>query len=207
MQPAQFTIASLLNIPTSLSSLQRQPAGHKFISARRPPPPSRSMASHRRLYCPPAAENIMRVKESPPCLHDRIFFRLLRLTRREHGFKLVEMRFVRPILMAFLVLALGAYAFDCDAMTTPEMAMQCCNSMPCASQGHHDQKCCKTMPAMHAPFVQPSFAPGVRYSPVVVATLATFHHFHGVNSSVRDVAIHSHAPPILLSTDPLPLRI
>jgi len=43
------------------------------------------------------------------------------------------------------------------AATTPEQAMQCCNSMPCSSHGHeHSQDCCKTTQAMHRPFVQPS---------------------------------------------------
>src|ERR1700758_3303990 len=70
----------------------------------------------------------------------------------------------RPILIAALAVALAVYAFDCGAMTTPERAMQCCNSMPCSSQGHHGQDCCKTMPAMHAPFVQPSFVRGVPYA-------------------------------------------
>lgn len=117
------------------------------------------------------------------------------------------MRFIRPVLMALLMVALGAYAFDCDAMTTPEQAMQCCNSMPCASQGHHGQDCCKTMPAMHAPFVQPSFTSGIRYSPVVVAALTPFDGSQGVDSSDSAIAEHSHAPPANSSLAPTPLRI
>jgi hypothetical protein len=120
---------------------------------------------------------------------------------------LVEMRFARPVLMVVLGVALAVYAFDCGAMTTPEQAMQCCNSMPCSSQGHHGQDCCKTMPAMHAPFVQPSFAHGIPYSPVVVAVLTTFDESHGAGSSDRIIAQLSHAPPIGYSPAPLPLRI
>lgn len=129
------------------------------------------------------------------------------LTCREHTPNLVEMRFARPVLIAVLAVALAAYAFDCGAMTTPEQAMQCCNSMPCSSQGHHGQDCCKSMPTLHAPFVQPSFVHGVPYSPVVVAALTTFDEFHGVDSSARFIAEHSHAPPIVYTPASLPLRL
>jgi hypothetical protein len=117
------------------------------------------------------------------------------------------MRFGRPILIAALTIALAVYAFDCGAMVTPEQAMQCCNSMPCSSHGHHGQDCCKTMPAMHAPFVQPALVHGVPYSPTVVAVLTTFDESHGADSSDRTIAEHSHAPPIGYSPAPLPLRI
>ena len=120
---------------------------------------------------------------------------------------LVEMRFARSVLTTVLVVALAAYAFDCGAMTTPEQAMQCCNSMPCSSQGHHGQDCCKTMPAMHAPFVQPSLVHGIPYSTVVVAVLKTSDQPHGVDSSASTIAEHAHAPPIGYSSAPLPLRI
>jgi len=116
------------------------------------------------------------------------------------------MRLAKAILLALLTVALAAYAFDCGA-TTPEQAMQCCNSMPCSSHGHHGQDCCKTMPAMHAPFVQPSFVHGVRYSPVVVAVVATFDESHRADPSARTVVEHSHAPPIFYSPAPPPLRI
>ena len=84
------------------------------------------------------------------------------------------MRLAKPIFLALLTVAVASYAFDCGATATPEQAMECCNSMPCSSQGHHGQDCCKTMPAMHAPFVQPSSVHGISYSPVVVAVLTTF---------------------------------
>ena len=122
-------------------------------------------------------------------------------------YNLVEMRFARPVLIAVIAVALAAYAFDYGAMTTPEQAMQCCNSTPCSSQGHHGQDCCKTMPAMHAPFVQPSLVHGIPYSTVMVAVLKTSDQSHGLDSSASTIAEHSHAPPIYYSSAPLPLRI
>src|ERR1700741_3055495 len=98
------------------------------------------------------------------------------------------MNHARPILIAALALALAVYAFDCGAMTTPEQAMQCCDSMPCSSQAHHGQDCCKPMPAMHAPFVQLSFGHNVPYSPVLVAALTTLDESLGVDSSASVVA-------------------
>jgi hypothetical protein len=112
----------------------------------------------------------------------------------------------KPIFLALLTVALASYAFDCGAMT-PEQAMECCNSMPCSSQGHHGQDCCKTMPAMHAPFVQPSSVVGVSYSPVVAAFLTAFNHSRGLDSSAFIAAEHSHAPPLVCSQALAPLRI
>src|SRR6201988_4095770 len=82
------------------------------------------------------------------------------------------MHSIRPLFVAILALALGAYAFDCEAATTPEQAMPWCKAMPCSSHGHHGQDCCKTMPTMHAPFVQPSSVQSVSFSPVVFAVMA-----------------------------------
>jgi hypothetical protein len=116
------------------------------------------------------------------------------------------MRFAKPIFLTLLTITLAAYAIDCGA-TTPEQAMECCNSMACSSQGHHGQDCCKTMPAMHAPFVQPSFTHGVQTSPVAVAVLAKFDESCGVDSPARTLAENSHAPPIIYTPSPSPLRI
>jgi hypothetical protein len=117
------------------------------------------------------------------------------------------MRLAKPIFLAVLAVSLAAYAFDCGAATTPEQAMQCCNSMPCSSNGHHAQDCCKTMQAMHAPFVQASSVHGVSYSPLVLAVLPATGESHALDSSNRAIAAHCHAPPILHTPAPLPLRI
>ena len=63
------------------------------------------------------------------------------------------------------------------------------------------------MPAMHAPFVPPSFVHGIPYSPVVVAVLRTSDESQSVDSSASNIAEHSHAPPIGYSPAPPPLRI
>jgi hypothetical protein len=117
------------------------------------------------------------------------------------------MRFAKPIFLAALAVALAAYAFDCGATTTAEQAMQCCSSMPCSSHGHHAQDCCKTMQAMHAPFVQPSSVHGVSYSPLVFAVLPASSEPLAPGSSNRMIAAHCHAPPIRSAPAPIPLRI
>jgi len=118
------------------------------------------------------------------------------------------MRLAKPILLPVLAVALAAYAFDCGAATTPEQAMQCCNSMPlCSLHGHHAEDCCKAMPSMHAPFVQPSFAHGVSYSPVIFAVLPESSESPALVSSDRVIAAHCHAPPIRYAPASLPLRI
>ena len=117
------------------------------------------------------------------------------------------MHSIRPLFVAILALALGAYAFDCEAATTPEQAMQCCKSMHCSSHGHHGQDCCKTMPTMHAPFVQPSSVHGVSFSPVVFAVMAASWECRDLDSFARSIAAHCHAPPIFYSPASPPLRI
>jgi hypothetical protein len=117
------------------------------------------------------------------------------------------MRLVKPILLATLAAALTVYAFDCDAATTPEQAMQCCDSMSCSSHGHHAQDCCIAMPAMHAPFVQPSSVHGVSYSTLVFALLPATSESLALGSSNRAIAAHCHAPPIRYTPAPLTLRI
>ena len=117
------------------------------------------------------------------------------------------MRLAKPIFLAVLTVALAAYAFDCGAATTPEQAMQCCNSMPCSSHGHHEQDCCKIMPTMRAPFVQPSSAHRVSYSPVVFGLLPQTSESIALGSSNRTIAALCHAPPIRSAPTPIPLRI
>src|SRR6266566_4286519 len=117
------------------------------------------------------------------------------------------MRLANPIFLAVLAVALAAYAFDCGATTTPAQAMQCCNSMPCSSDGHHPQDCCKTMQAMHAPFVQPSSVHSASSSPLVFAVLPAARESLALGSSNRVIAAHCHAPPICSVPAPIPLRI
>ena len=117
------------------------------------------------------------------------------------------MRLAKPIFLTVLAITLAAYAFDCGAAATPEKALQCCNSMPCSSHGHHAQDCCKTMPTMHAPFVQPSSMHGVSYSPLVFTVLPAARESQGFDPSDRVVEATCHAPPILSAPAPLPLRI
>lgn len=117
------------------------------------------------------------------------------------------MRWVKPIFLAVLTVALAAYAFDCGAATTPEQAMQCCRAMHCSSSGHGAQDCCKTMPAMHSPFVQPSSVSGISSALLVFSTLPAAGELPTVDSSGRVIAAHCHAPPIGYSPTLLPLRI
>ena len=117
------------------------------------------------------------------------------------------MRLAKPIFLTVLTVALAAYAFDCGAAMTLEQAMQCCDSMPCSSHGHHAQDCCKTMPTLRAPFVQPPFLQGVSYSPSVLAVLPATGKSLSLDSPDRVIAAHCHAPPIRYTPAPLPLRI
>jgi hypothetical protein len=120
---------------------------------------------------------------------------------------LTGMRFVRPILLMAAAFLLAAYVFDCDAMATPEQAMQCCQSMPCSSETHHDQDCCKTMPTMHAPFVQPASAHGGGFSLELLAVLPAPVESIVVVLPIGSVATHCHTPPIPDFSSPTPLRI
>jgi hypothetical protein len=117
------------------------------------------------------------------------------------------MGFARPVLLAVLAVAIATYASDCAGMTTPEQAMQCCKSMQCSSHGHHGQECCKTMPAIHAAVGQPASVQGVAFSPIALGVPQAFDETHGIESSARMIAEHSHAPPALCSPAILPLRI
>jgi len=117
------------------------------------------------------------------------------------------MRLAKPILLAAVAIALAVYALDCGAMTTPEEAMQCCNSMPCPSQGHDHQDCCKTMAAMHAPFVQPSSPRHVSISPILSAALPASSESQVADSFLGVIAAHCNAPPSTFVPFALPLRI
>jgi hypothetical protein len=117
------------------------------------------------------------------------------------------MRFFRPILMAVLVVALAAYAFDCGAMTSPEQAMQCCASMPCAPHGHDGQDCCKSMPSMHAPYMQSAAVHGPSHARTVVAVSTVFDDLNSTLAEVVTPGMHSHGPPQISPTTLSPLRI
>jgi hypothetical protein len=117
------------------------------------------------------------------------------------------MRFVKPILIAALNFALVAFAVDCgEASTSPEEAMQCCDTLPCSSQGA-SVECCQTMPPMRAPFVLPASTQGVASSTAVVTVLPANCDSHEFGSSARVIAALEHAPPGYSSTATAPLRI
>ena len=117
------------------------------------------------------------------------------------------MRFAGRVLVAVLTVALAGYALDCVGMTTPEQAMQCCNSMRCPSHGHHGQDCCKSMPSIHAVLGQPSSVQGVSFAPIALGAAQAFDQPQSYGSSFRVIAEEAHAPPFLDSPAPLPLRI
>ena len=118
------------------------------------------------------------------------------------------MHFAKTIMLALVVIAFATYAFDCSAMSTPDAAMQCCNTMPCSSHGHdHSQECCKTMPSMHAPFVQPASAHALSFSPIFVAVLAAFSASQVSDSRSNVLTAQCHAPPVPQAAALSPLRI
>lgn len=117
------------------------------------------------------------------------------------------MHLFKPILMLALVVALAAYALDCGAMTTPEQAMQCCNSMPCAPHGHDGQDCCKDMPSMHAPFVQSASAQSAPQTHAGGAVLTTPRASNSARPTHRTVGVQWHAPPAVSPPTFSPLRI
>jgi hypothetical protein len=118
------------------------------------------------------------------------------------------MRCAKPILIALLALGLVGYALDCSAMSTPDEAMQCCNTMPCSPHGHqHGEDCCKTMPSMHAPFVQPSSVHGVSLLQMLLAVIPGVNASQRWDSSAHAVTAHCHAPPVLPAVAVSPLRV
>lgn len=116
------------------------------------------------------------------------------------------MRLSKAIFALALVTALAAYAIDCGAMTTPEQATQCCKSMPCSSHGHHSQNCCKSMEAMHAPFVLSSSVRAVRV-PVVAAEFPTLTDSVVLQTMFGGISARYHSPPSVQLLSLSPLRI
>jgi len=117
------------------------------------------------------------------------------------------MAVVKRILVVVAVAALATWGLDCLAMTTSDQAMQCCNSMPCAPNGHQGQDCCKSMPSVNTPFLQSphtSISPIVHVVGVVISGLANAAAVLGKSASVLAL---SHAPPIRYLPASLPIRI
>src|SRR5664279_5644705 len=117
------------------------------------------------------------------------------------------MRLARPIFLALLALSLTTYAVDCGATMTPDQAMQCCNSMPCSSHGHDGQDCCKTMPSMHAPYVQASSVSGPCFSPDLFTLTPPSVVSPDLASATHTITAHFHSPPIPGPPGQSPLRI
>lgn len=116
------------------------------------------------------------------------------------------MSLARAALLAVLTVSLGAYGLDCAGMTTPEQAMQCCNSMQCAAHDHRGQGCCKTMPEMRAVLGQPSSLQGVSATPVALGLVQSSIDSGSSESSACVIAERAHDPP-LSSPPAVPLRI
>lgn len=116
------------------------------------------------------------------------------------------MPWTRLIGRALLVVALGAYAADCEAMTTPEQAMQCCSAMHCASQGHQGMDCCKRMPKADPAFVLPGLVHAAHLD-AVAGLLPVGSPSPKIASAPVGVSARSHAPPEFSPPLLLPLRI
>lgn len=125
------------------------------------------------------------------------------------------MRHANTILRTLLTVALAAYALDCEAMATPQQAMQCCAAMHCSRAGHMQMKmdaqqgmdCCKTMPTVRAPFLIPSVGHGISHHVVVFAVLPVLDAPTKFASSSSTITERNHAPPALSPPTLQPLRI
>ena len=120
---------------------------------------------------------------------------------------LAGMRFAKTIAVVFAVVALAAYGFDCLAMTTPEQAMRCCNSMPCAPNGHHGQDCCKTMPSVQTAFPESSVGHIVSLADFGAVIITGFAGAHHGDTAIANAASVGHPPPIADSQPLTPIRI
>lgn len=118
------------------------------------------------------------------------------------------MRFGKSILVAMLGFAFAAYGFDCSPMTSPDKAMECCDSMNC-SHGMHGEDCCQTAPSVHAPFVQPASIHGITFAPLAFAVQpAASIHISSFDCVEWRAVLRFHDPPLIFdSTAPLQLRI
>jgi len=119
------------------------------------------------------------------------------------------MGLVRLSLMVTIVAALAAYAIDCSGMSGSDEAMQCCETMPCASQGPgHSQDCCKSMPSGQAPFMQAQraleFSPSLTFVGVPPGAIGV-----ETTTALGRVVLDSgeHGPPLFEPENRAPLRI
>ena len=117
------------------------------------------------------------------------------------------MRFAKTVAVVIAVVALAAYGFDCLAMTTPEQAMRCCNSMPCAPNGHHGQDCCKTMPSVQAAFLQSSLGHIVSSADFGAVIIPGADKTSDGNTAIANAASVGHPPPIAYPQASPPIRI
>lgn len=112
---------------------------------------------------------------------------------------------MKALVVAILVLSIGAYVADCSSLT-PMQAMQCCKTMPC-SPHHQGQNCCQVMPLAHAPFVQATAPPHILLSAAALGAIPAA-IIASPMAATRMIEAFGHAPPILpTSTAPTPLRI
>jgi hypothetical protein len=112
----------------------------------------------------------------------------------------------KTVLVVVAVVALAAYGFDCLAMTMPEQAMQCCNSMPCVPNGHHSQDCCKTMPSVQTAFLQSSVGHTVSSAEFGAMTITEFGERPDASTEKVNARV-SHPPPIAYFQASPPIRI
>jgi|SRR5215472_2797767 len=119
------------------------------------------------------------------------------------------MRPAKAILMTLLVSSLAAYSFDCFAASTPDEAMQCCDSMPCPHHSHEgSQDCCQTMRSLHVPFMQSHPADAALHALVFFAMLPGADPLQSLDSQAQTLlAVNSHAPPGPPMAASIPLRI
>jgi hypothetical protein len=122
-----------------------------------------------------------------------------------------SLRPAKWVLSSALIVALAAYGLDCLGMTTPEQAMQCCNTMRCHShhhRGHHgSQDCCNTTPQIHADFGQPASVQAIAFSPVALGVVQAISDSQIMEFSGSILVGHSHDPPLSCSTPVISLRI
>src|SRR5690349_17431927 len=114
----------------------------------------------------------------------------------------------RTILGIFLIVVLAFYTLDCFAASTPDDAMQCCDSMPCPEHSHNgSEDCCQTMPSLQGPFLHSRFVNTLPpLAPVTMLTIV------GVPLTVSPpahviLAGDCHAPPGSPTSVPAPIRI